>query len=98
MSQDDIAEARRSSESWYWWGIATFFRCPLAETPGEVDIGLVGVRTVREMARRSATSISGHARSGTCRATIVARTESMAFHHGISPRSAISVTCPYLKP
>jgi guanidinopropionase len=43
MSQDDIAEARRSSESWYWWGIATFFRCPLAETPGEVDIGLVGV-------------------------------------------------------
>jgi guanidinopropionase len=43
MSQDDIAEARRSSESWYWWGIATFFRCPLAETPDEVDIGLVGV-------------------------------------------------------
>jgi guanidinopropionase len=43
MSQDDIAEARRSSESWYWWGIATFFRCPLAETPDELDIGLVGV-------------------------------------------------------
>ena len=43
MSQDDIAEARRSSESWYWWGIATFFRCPLAETPDEVDIGLAGV-------------------------------------------------------
>jgi len=43
MSQDDIAEARRSSGSWYWWGIATFFRCPLAETPDEVDIGLVGV-------------------------------------------------------
>jgi guanidinopropionase len=43
MSQDDIAEARRSSESWYWWGIATFFRCPLAKTPDEVDIGLVGV-------------------------------------------------------
>jgi guanidinopropionase len=43
MSQDDIAEARRSSQSWYWWGIATFFRCPVAETPADVDIGLVGV-------------------------------------------------------
>jgi guanidinopropionase len=43
MTADDIAEARRSSESWYWWGIATFFRCPVAENPNGVDIGLVGV-------------------------------------------------------
>jgi guanidinopropionase len=43
MTADDLAEARRSSESWYWWGIPTFFRCPVAETPNDVDIGLVGV-------------------------------------------------------
>ena len=30
-------------EGLYWWGIPTFFRCPIANDPSECDIGLVGV-------------------------------------------------------
>ena len=30
---DDLEAARRSSQSWYWWGIPTFFRCPWNEDP-----------------------------------------------------------------
>jgi guanidinopropionase len=37
------ADARRSAESWYWWGIPTFFRCPWNEDPAACDIALVGV-------------------------------------------------------
>ena len=40
---DDLAAARKSSESWYWWGIPTFFRCPWNGDPQEADIALVGV-------------------------------------------------------
>ena len=35
---DDLEAARKSSESWYWWGIPTFFRCPWNEDPHEADI------------------------------------------------------------
>lgn len=30
-------------EGLYWWGIPTLFRCPIAETPDDSDIVLVGV-------------------------------------------------------
>ena len=40
---DDLEAARQSSQSWYWWGIPTFFRCPWNEDPKQADIGLVGV-------------------------------------------------------
>src|SRR5882762_9789246 len=43
MADDPIAAARKSSESWYWWGIPTFFRCPWNEDPAAADIALVGV-------------------------------------------------------
>jgi guanidinopropionase len=35
--------ARRSAESWYWWGVPTLFRCPWNEDPAACDIALVGV-------------------------------------------------------
>lgn len=41
--EDDPAAARRSSESLYWWGVPTFFRCPWNEDPSDCDIALVGV-------------------------------------------------------
>jgi guanidinopropionase len=41
MTTED--EARRSAESWYWWGIPTFFRCEWNEDPEACDIALVGV-------------------------------------------------------
>ena len=34
MAGDDLADARRSAESWYWWGIPTFFRCPMERGSG----------------------------------------------------------------
>lgn len=40
---DDLDKARREAESWYWWGIPTFFRCPWDIDPKACDIGLVGV-------------------------------------------------------
>ena len=40
---DDLEAAKRSSQSWYWWGIPTFFRCPWNEDPKAADIALVGV-------------------------------------------------------
>ena len=40
---DDLEAARQNSQSWYWWGIPTFFRCPWNEDPKQADIGLVGV-------------------------------------------------------
>lgn len=43
MSADDLEEAKRSSKSWYWWGIPTFFRCDWNEDPAAADIALVGV-------------------------------------------------------
>jgi len=43
MTEDDLADARRSSENWYWWGIPTFFRCPWEDDPAACDIALVGV-------------------------------------------------------
>jgi len=43
MAGDDLEAAKRSSQSWYWWGIPTFFRCPWNEDPVAADIGLVGV-------------------------------------------------------
>jgi guanidinopropionase len=39
----DPDAARRASESWYWWGIPTFFRCPWNPDPAACDIALVGV-------------------------------------------------------
>lgn len=43
MPDDKLAEARASSQSWYWWGIPTLFRCPWNEDPALCDIALVGV-------------------------------------------------------
>ena len=43
MTGDDLDAAKRSSQSWYWWGIPTFFRCPWNEDPAAADIALVGV-------------------------------------------------------
>jgi len=43
MDSKSYEEAKRNSENWYWWGIATFFRCPWNEAPDACDIGLVGV-------------------------------------------------------
>jgi len=43
MTNFDIQQAKKEMESWYWWGIPTFFRCPWNENPGECDIALVGV-------------------------------------------------------
>ena len=40
---DDLDADRKSSQSWYWWGIPTFFRCPWNEDPAAADIALVGV-------------------------------------------------------
>lgn len=40
---DELEAVRRSSESWYWWGIPTFFRCPWNPDPAACDIALVGV-------------------------------------------------------
>ena len=40
---DDLDDAKRSSQSWYWWGIPTLFRCPWNEDPKAADIALVGV-------------------------------------------------------
>jgi guanidinopropionase len=43
MTAEDFEAAKRSSQSWYWWGIPTFFRCPWIEDPAAADIALVGV-------------------------------------------------------
>jgi len=43
MTEDELQAAKKSSESWYWWGIPTFFRCPWNEDPAAADIALVGV-------------------------------------------------------
>jgi guanidinopropionase len=40
---DELEAAKRSAQSWYWWGIPTFFRCPWNEDPEAADIALVGV-------------------------------------------------------
>lgn len=40
---DDLEAAKRGAQSWYWWGIPTFFRCPWNEDPAAADIALVGV-------------------------------------------------------
>jgi len=40
---NDLDADRKSSQSWYWWGIPTFFRCPWNEDPAAADIALVGV-------------------------------------------------------
>jgi len=39
----EYESAKKESESWYWWGIPTFFRCPWKEDPADCDIALVGV-------------------------------------------------------
>lgn len=43
MSGTTFDEARNNSQSWYWWGIPTLFRCPWNEDPAACDIALVGV-------------------------------------------------------
>ncbi|HVJ40442.1 MAG TPA: arginase family protein [Dongiaceae bacterium] len=43
MANDDLQAAAKSSQSWYWWGIPTLFRCPWNEDPAACDIALVGV-------------------------------------------------------
>lgn len=43
MIGDSMEDAKRSAQSWYWWGIPTFFRCPWNEDPAACDIALVGV-------------------------------------------------------
>ncbi len=43
MDKTDFETAKKESESWYWWGIPTFFRCPWKEDPADCDIALVGV-------------------------------------------------------
>lgn len=43
MSRDEIEARRAQMRHWYWWGVATFFKCPWNEAPEACDIGLVGV-------------------------------------------------------
>ena len=43
MSDFNINDAKEEMNSWYWWGIPTFFKCPWNEDPKECDIALVGV-------------------------------------------------------
>jgi hypothetical protein len=51
MNSDSFEAAKRSSQSWYWWGIPTFFRCPWVEDPGACDIALVGVPHILQCLR-----------------------------------------------
>jgi guanidinopropionase len=43
MDNAEFETAKKESESWYWWGVPTFFRCPWKEDPADCDIALVGV-------------------------------------------------------
>jgi len=43
MSGYDYEAMKKSSQTWYWWGVPTFFRCPWNEDPAAADIAAVGV-------------------------------------------------------
>lgn len=43
MDHSEFETAKAQSESWYWWGIPTFFRCKWVEDPAMCDIALIGV-------------------------------------------------------
>ena len=43
MSWEEIEARKRQMQHWYWWGVATFFKCPWNEDPAQSDIGLIGV-------------------------------------------------------
>ncbi len=43
MTAEEIEARRQEMRHWYWWGVATFFKCPWKEDPAESDIGLIGV-------------------------------------------------------
>ncbi|NOX74509.1 MAG: agmatinase [Alphaproteobacteria bacterium] len=43
MDQQEFEAAKAQSESWYWWGVPTLFRCKWDEDPANCDIALVGV-------------------------------------------------------
>jgi guanidinopropionase len=40
MGDDD---PREQLETLYWWGIPTFYRCPVSEDPATCDIGVLGI-------------------------------------------------------
>jgi arginase family enzyme len=43
MTDTSLDDAKRAAQSWYWWGVPTFFRCPWSEDPAACDTALVGV-------------------------------------------------------
>src|SRR6516162_6415555 len=38
-----LSQRAAEMEPWYWWGPATFFKCPWNGDPAACEIGLVGV-------------------------------------------------------
>lgn len=36
-------EACHDMADWHWWGVSTFFRCPVKTDPSDVDIAILGV-------------------------------------------------------
>ena len=73
MTGFDIQQAKKDMDSWYWWGIPTFFKCPWNENPNECDIALIGVphssgngSTERDqhLAPRAVRNVSGWYRRG----------------------------------
>jgi guanidinopropionase len=43
MDEDTYQRMKRETSSWYWYNVATFFRCPWDENPNNADIAFVGV-------------------------------------------------------
>ncbi|MGB0844458.1 MAG: arginase family protein [Alphaproteobacteria bacterium] len=43
MTNNVASPEERMMENLYWWGIPSLFRCPIAQKPDGLDIGLVGV-------------------------------------------------------
>ena len=43
MDDAEFQAKKAEMTPWYWWGIATFFKCPWDENPANCDIALVGV-------------------------------------------------------
>ena len=43
MDEAEFQQKKAEMQSWNWWGIPTFFKCPWDEKPENCDIALVGV-------------------------------------------------------
>ena len=43
MDEETYQSMKRQTNSWYWYNVATFFRCPWDENPSNADIAFVGV-------------------------------------------------------